>query len=260
MTIKILFMGRKEVSAKALEWLNSKPNVEVIGVLTDSHLNVSPTAQVAKKLGIPTLQFHETLEKLKNGDIKFDLGVSVLFWRKLKDEFLTVPSLGIINFHPAPLPYYKGTAGYNLAILEGREDWACSAHYVDEEIDTGDIIKVDWFDIDAESETAQSLERKSTDVLYGLFESVVEKALTKEGKLETTPNRGGVYTSRSTMEEMKKVLDGDDLERKVRAFWFPPYDGAYIEMNGNRYTLVSQKLLRDLAPEGASSLFSSPSK
>lgn len=260
MKIKVLFMGRKQVSADALDWLSSNPNVEVVGVLTDSHLSVSPTSQMAQKLELPLLEFEQALEKIRSDDIQFDLGVSVLYWRKLRDEFLTKPKLGVINFHPAPLPNYKGTAGYNLAILEGRVDWACSAHYVDQEIDTGDIIKVDWFNIDEKAETAQSLENKSTKVLLNLFKSVVERALVAEARLETTPNRGGTYTSRAEMEEMKKVSEGDDLERKVRAFWFPPYDGAYIEVDGKRYTLVSQKLLQDLAPEGTSSLFSSPSK
>lgn len=260
MKIKVLFMGRKQVSADALEWLYSNPNVEVVGVLTDSHLNVSPTTQMAQKLGLPLLEFEQALEKVQADDIQFDLGVSVLYWRKLRGEFLTAPKLGVINFHPAPLPDYKGTAGYNLAILEGRGDWACSAHYVDEEIDTGDIIKVDWFQIDDELETAQSLEKKSTEVLFNLVKAVIRRALATEGKLETTPNRGGTYTSRAEMEAMKRVSEGDDLERKVRAFWFPPYDGAYIEVEGKRYTLVSQKLLQDLAPTGTSSLFSSPSK
>ena len=47
--MKILFMGRKQVAADALSYLLTLENVEVVGVLTDSHLDVSPTSDVAKK-------------------------------------------------------------------------------------------------------------------------------------------------------------------------------------------------------------------
>ncbi|WP_417656296.1 formyltransferase family protein [Pseudidiomarina aestuarii] len=260
MVVRVLFMGRKQVAADALEWLMMRNDVEIVGVLTDDHLSISPTTEVALKYGLEVFDFETTLSRLKAGTLQFDLGVSMLFWRKFRDEYISVPKLGIINFHPAPLPEYKGTAGYNLAILEGRSDWACSAHYVDEEIDTGEIIKVSWFDIDSESETAQSLERKSTNQLLDLYTEIVTNVLVRREKLETSPNLGGKYTSRADMEAMKKVVEGDDLERKVRAFWFPPYDGAYIEIDEERYTLVSRRLLEILAPVGSSSLFSSPSK
>ena len=36
------------------------------------------------------------------------------------------------------------------------------------------------------------------------------------------------------------------LDVKIRAFWFPPYDGAYIEKNGKKYTLVDKEILDSL--------------
>jgi methionyl-tRNA formyltransferase len=43
------------------------------------------------------------------------------------------------------------------------------------------------------------------------------------------------------------VRPGDDLERKLRAFWYPPYRGAVIEVEGRRLTLVDDALLAELA-------------
>ena len=48
-------------------------------------------------------------------------------------------------------------------------------------------------------------------------------------KLPTTPNIGGRYVSRDEMEATKQIHDGDNIEKKIRAFWFPPYDGAYVK-------------------------------
>jgi len=102
---KILFMGRKRLSANLLRLLSSQNGIEIVGVLTDSHLQGSPTAAAAKELGLPLYTFDTALEAMKEGRLKYDLGLSVLYWRKLRDEFLTVPRLGTINFTPPMLPY-----------------------------------------------------------------------------------------------------------------------------------------------------------
>jgi len=49
------------------------------------------------------------------------------------------------------------------------------------------------------------------------------------------------------MESMKEIdLENDDIDLKIRAFWFPPYNGAYIEVKGNKYTLINNFILRQL--------------
>lgn len=257
---KVLFLGRKPVAARALEYIIGRGEVKVVGVLTDDHLSLSPTAEVAVSHGIPVFSYAEALAALREGRLRFDIGVSMLYWKKLKDEFLSIPSRGVINFHPAPLPQYKGTAGYNLAILEGRRSWAVTAHYMDEDIDTGGIIRILEFDINDETETAQSLERKSQPMLLSLFKQVMDAALRSETTLSVTPNIGGKYVSRDEMEAMKEVKHGDDLSRKIRAFWFPPYDGAYQIIDNNKYTLVDRTILDSLGDPDSSSLFTAPKK
>lgn len=252
---KILFMGRKGVSATLLRYFSEHEDIEVVGVLTDSHLQGSPVAKVANELGLPLFTYDEALELIKNGKLNFDLGVSVLYWKKLKDEFLSEPVKGIINFHPAPLPEYKGTGGYNLAILESRTSWAVTAHYIDENIDTGRIIECFSFNIDQENETAVSLEEKSMIEIEGLAKKITIRAVNEDSYLPSIKNEGGRYISRDEMEAMKAVLPGDDVDRKIRAFWFPPYDGAYIEIEQKKYTLVSREILEKIAPSDVTSLF-----
>lgn len=249
-------MGRKNVAARCLEYLAARPGIEVVGVITDSHLSISPAAEVARKNGMPILTYDEALAATSQGRLRFDLGISMLYWRKLKGEFISHPKRGVINFHPAPLPQYKGTAGYNLAIMEGLSEWATTAHYIDESIDTGPLIEVSKFLISRHTETAQSLEATCQQKLFEQFVRVFNQAAKTSALLPTTPNGPGRYVSRAEMEAMKRVQDGDDLDRKARAFWFPPYDGAYIEIDGRRYTLVSRDMLQAMAPPGSSSLFS----
>lgn len=257
--IKTLFMGRKKVAANCLEWLYATSGFDVIGVVTDSHLAESCTSQVASRLGIPLLDYDSASKLAESLDI--DLGISVLYWRKLKGEMLLPRSkYGCINFHPAVLPEYKGCAGYNIAILEGLLTWGSSCHYVDERIDTGGIIDVVNFTIDDVSETAKSLEAKTLSAMELQFKEVMNRLLLSSGSLEVSPNVGGRYFSRKDMENMKRIVPGDDPERKARAFFFPPYDGAWVEVNGQKVNVISTSVLRSLAEPLTSSLFTEASE
>ena len=83
----------------------------------------------------------------------------------------------------------------------------------------------------------------------------------EKGRLETleVDNSKGTYISRKQMNDMKKIteedLESEDLDVKVRAFWFPPYDGAYIEKNGKKYTLVDKEILDTLVDKDTTALF-----
>lgn len=85
----------------------------------------------------------------------------------------------------------------------------------------------------------------------------IELVISDPANVETRPNGAGLYVSRPEFESMKRLdFERDDIPRKIRAFWFPPYDGAYVEIGGARYTLVDRSILDGLADPNASSLFS----
>lgn len=241
---RLLFMGRKTYGAQALEW-SVNNGWDVVAVVTDNHHETSPTAQVAKKYGLNLLDYEGLMESISSEQLNFDLAVSYVYWRILKKPLIKIPELGIINFHPAPLPDLRGTGGFNIAILENHKEFGVTAHYLDEGIDTGPIIEVDKFDIDPHEETAQSLEKKSHDRMVKLFKKTL-KRIVKQGVLPSTPMKGGRYLSRKAMEEMKRINPGDNIDTKIRAFWFPPYDGAYVELDGKRYTLLNRRILEEL--------------
>jgi methionyl-tRNA formyltransferase len=136
--------------------------------------------------------------------------------------------------------------GYNVAILEGMGEWGVSAHYVDAEIDTGDLIEVERFPLDPDSATAFSLDLESQERLFELFRRVMDRLLGGQ-ELPRTPQGEGRYVSAEEFQELRRVRPGDDLERKLRAFWYPPYPGAVVEVAGRELTLVDERLLAELA-------------
>ena len=133
-----------------------------------------------------------------------------------------------------------------MAILEGRDEWGVSCHFVDERFDTGDLVEVERFPIDSGGETAFSLDLASQERLLELFQRVMTRALAGE-ELPRTPQGEGRYVTRKEFDELRRVRPGDDLERKLRAFWYPPHPGAVIELDGRLLTLVDERLLAETA-------------
>jgi methionyl-tRNA formyltransferase len=175
-----------------------------------------------------------------------DLVISFLFWGLIREPLLSLGRIGCLNFHPAPLPDLRGVGGYNVAILEGMREWGVSCHFVDAGFDTGDLVEVDRFAIDPDRETAFSLDLTSQRQLVGLFQRVIGRVLAGD-ELPRAPQGPGRYVDRDEFERLRRVGPGDDLDRKLRAFWYPPYPGAVVEVNGRDVTLVDERLLAELA-------------
>ena len=187
-------------------------------------------------------------DELYDGSLgEVDLVVSFLFPKIIRPPLIELPRVACLNFHPAPLPDLRGLGGFNVAILEGLAEYGVSVHHVDETLDTGDIVEVERFPIDPDRETAWSLDLKSQERLLGLFERTRRTRCSTARSSRATPQGEGRYVTREEFESLRIVRPGDPPEqtaRRIRAFWYPPFDGAVLELDGRRYTLVDRPLLR----------------
>ena len=240
-------MGKhKRSAARALTRLVAA-GVEVVGVVAPGPDALTRDAQrvdlVAETHGLPLVSESELYASPPEG---VDLVLSFLFWKRIREPLISLGRIGCLNFHPAPLPDFRGLGGINVAILEGCEEWGVSCHFVDERFDSGDLVEVERFPIDGRAETAFSLDLKSQERLLGLFERVIGRALSGR-ELPRVPQGEGRYVTRKEFEALRAVRPGDDLDRKVRAFWYPPYPGAELELEGRRLTLVDESLLAQVA-------------
>jgi methionyl-tRNA formyltransferase len=244
-------MGKDKPSViRGLRFLvqNDVEIAAVVGPRTEGDA-ASSLAATASALGLPVCTDEDLYRQIEAGELDVDLVVSFLFWKRIRGPLLVASRLGCINLHPAPLPDFRGVSGYSIAICEGLDAWGVSAHFVDEAFDTGDLIEVRRFPIDAATETALTLERKSQIVLLQLFEDVISGVLRGEA-LPRSPQGEGRYVSREEFERLRRIDPADtpeDVERKIRAFWYPPHGGAYVDLQGVEYTLVDARLLREIA-------------
>lgn len=236
----------KRSAARALDWLVGE-GCEVVAVVASEPDRFTREEQrvdlVAERHGLPLVTDDELYADPPE-DV--DVVISFLFWKLIREPLVSLGRIGCLNFHPAPLPDLRGLGGYNVALLEGMSEWGVSCHFVDEDFDTGDLVEVEGFPIDPDSATAFSLDLESQERLVGLFQRVMARALAGE-ELPRTPQGAGRYVDRAELEELRRVRPGDDLERKLRAFWYPPYPGAVVELDGRELTLVDEQLLAEVA-------------
>lgn len=245
--MNIVFMGKdKPHVIKGLDYLIKK-NVTILTVVAKKSNDPNSLFTYAKKRGLTVSSPESIYKYIANLHKPVDLAISYLFWKKIKPDLLN-SKLGCINFHPAPLPEFRGVGGYNMAIYEEVRTWGVSAHFVDNSFDTGDIIKVNRFTIVPENETAFSLEKKTQKKLYELYIEVIDTILINK-KLPRYPQSKGRYITMKEFNTMRAISQKDTtdiIDKKIRAFWFPPYPGAYIEIKNKKYTLINEYILQDL--------------
>ena len=245
--MRVVFMGKSKRSAVgALDWLVGR-GVEVAAVVAPEPDALTHELQrldlAADRHGLPLVS---EAQLYADPPADVELVISFLFWNLIREPLISLGRVGCLNFHPAPLPHFRGVGGYNVAILEGLPDWGVSCHFVDEHFDTGDLVEVERFPIDREAETAFSLDLKSQEHLLGVFERVLQRVLDGD-ELARTPQGDGRYVTRAEFDELRVVRPGDDLPRKLRAFWYPPWPGAVLDVDGRRVTLVDERLLAEVA-------------
>ena len=116
---------------------------------------------------------------------QFDLGVSYCYPRKITEPLLSTPKMGFVNYHPAPLPKYKGPTELKEAVKNKEMHWGVTVHFMDENYDTGDIIKVKKIELHEPPVSEQELGPISHYFLFQLFKETLMDIY--EGKLDSIP-------------------------------------------------------------------------
>jgi len=242
----VIFMGSKPGSVVALSILLDR-GWDVKYVVTTKHISDKWTGdctltKLANDNKIPIV-----LQKDIPRDQELDFVLSYMFRYRVRNDVISLAKKAALNFHPAPLPDFFGWGSYNIAIIEDSEDYGCTCHYMVEEFDSGTIVKINRFPIDAKKETAYSLEQKTQEEMIRLFLDFCQLA-EENSKLASIPQDKSKheFITRDKLEIIRKIpdcADDETIEKYARAFWYPPYEGAYIEVN-KRYFDVIPKIAR----------------
>lgn len=237
---KVIFMAKETQSSKlALQYLIDT-RVEIVRAVirkTDYELQT-----ICCINNIIMCKEEDLLSDYRKGKLDVDYIIS-FYWKRIGCDILQIPDKGSINFHPGPLPEARGS-GYHIAILENWGYWGVTAHFMDKELDTGAIIECRRFPI-ADEIINRDLVQIAHKQLLLLFKDIVNMIL--ENKcFSAVLQENGRYFSLMDLENRKQICESDSIEeidRKIRAFWNPPYNGAQIEIKGKNYTIINEDIL-----------------
>ncbi len=195
--LKVVFMGTPEFAVATLDAI-VKANYEVVGVITapdkpagrGRKLNESAVKKYAVSKGLhlmqPTnLKNADFLEELKS--LQADIQVVVAF-RMLPKAVWNMPKHGTFNLHASLLPNYRGAAPINWAIINGETKTGVTTFFIDEKIDTGNIILREETRI-GDDEILASLHDRLMQIGSALVVKTLD--LINSGKVETIaqPNK-----------------------------------------------------------------------
>lgn len=137
-------------SHRAFEKIIEDENIEIkfIAPRTDSYDDT--LLNFSKKYNIP---YHKGI-KVNSDDFyelaksyNCDLFVSMSFNQIFRNRIINLPRLKTINCHAGKLPFYRGRNILNWALINDEKEFGITVHYMDEGIDTGDIIMQKTFPI-----------------------------------------------------------------------------------------------------------------
>src|SRR5574344_408879 len=182
--LKVVFMGTPEFSVPILEMLIE--NTNVIGVVSREDAEVgrkriltpSPVKACALKHGIKVFTPH----RLKNEyedilNLSPDIIITCAYGQIVPKIVLDYPLYGCINVHGSVLPKYRGASPIQTAIMNGEEKTGITIMYMDESLDTGNIITYDFMPIE-DTDTYGTLSNKlsilSRDLLLKTLPKIIE--------------------------------------------------------------------------------------
>src|SRR5438034_2467119 len=262
--MRIVFIGTGEIGVPTLRALE-KSEHELIGVVTQPDKPVGRaqriTAPPIKKaltrssgceatespaaaaqppllavLQPAQIKDRESIEEIRA--VAPDVIVVMAYGQILPRAVLEIPKVACLNLHASLLPRWRGAAPIQAAIAAGDRKTGITAMYMDEGLDTGDILLPHTIDI-LPIDTGGALH----DRLAGVApETLLESLdLLAKGKAPRAPQDNSLATYAPKLKREDGKIDwsepADAIERKIRAF--DPWPGAFMKLGGRNLKIFS---------------------
>jgi len=253
--LKTIFMGTPEFAIPSLKAVFQNTDLKLIFTKEDKRnargnkIIYSPVKQFGLDNDIEVIQpkrmkDEEVIDKIK--EVNPDLIVVVAYGKILPKEIIDIPKYGIINVHSSLLPKYRGASPIHSAILNGDKESGVSIMYIEEGLDSGDVILKETCEI-TEDDTLGTLH----DRLKELGAIGLEKALklieVGEVKAEKQDDSKATFVKPITKEQAK--IDWNNTKEVIfnQIRGLNPFPGAYThnEKNENIKIYKSEKLEKE---------------
>ena len=240
---RVVFMGTPDFSVPVLEKLIENTNVVLVVTKKDAYvgrkkvLTESPVAIYAHEHNIEVYKpnkLKEDYEYILNK--KPDIIITCAYGSIVPKVVLDYPSYGCINVHASLLPKYRGASPIVASILNGEKETGITIMYMDEGIDTGNIIMSRSIEIE-DNDNSLSLSNKLSLLGANLLIDTLPKIFEGENFDIPQDNEEATYVGMLKREDERIDFNNsvENIKNQVRAFSPEPY--AFINIDDTEYKI-----------------------
>jgi methionyl-tRNA formyltransferase len=250
--MRIVFIGTGEIGVPTLRALQQSGH-ELVGIVTQTDKPVGRTQKITAppiKAALPGTKM-SILQPAKIKDSRAieeiralapDAIVVMAYGQILPRAVLEIPGIACLNLHASLLPRWRGAAPIQAAIAAGDRESGITVMYMDEGLDTGDILLQRKIDI-SPSDTGGSLHDRLAEVApEALLESL---SLLAAGNAPRIPQDKSLATYAPKLNREDGRLNWNEtaeaIERKIRAY--DPWPGAFTEFNNRKLKIFAGSIV-----------------
>lgn len=245
--LRIAYAGDRDISVWVLDHLQAQ-GIQPLALLVSDPERASHADELRRRCEhlapdhvLVGSSFREPQHMDLLSSLALDLVVSIHFPYIYPDEVLRLPRQGVLNLHPAYLPYNRGWHTPSWGLLEDTPLGA-TLHFMDAGVDTGDIVAQSML-TPSPGDTADSLYAKLKSVELELFRAAWPSIATGSyERIPQQPDAGTVHKRRDLFKPEVQRIDLDvpvsprALLRRLRALTTNAVaEAAYYEVDGTRY-------------------------
>ena len=250
--MRIVFIGTGEIGVPTLRALLNSEH-EVVAVVTqpdkrvgrEQRIEPPPIKKEIAKTRIPILQPARIKDQQATEEIRDfapDVVVVVAYGQILPRDVLEIPRLACLNLHASLLPRWRGAAPIQAAIAAGDCETGITAMYMDEGLDTGDILLQRSVEI-LPNDTGGSLHDRLAQIApEALLESL---RLLSAGNAPRIAQDNARATYASKLKREHGLIDWSEsaeaIERKIRAY--NPWPGAFMKLDHQNLKVFSASVV-----------------
>jgi methionyl-tRNA formyltransferase len=250
--MRIVFIGSGDIGVPTLQALLTSEH-EVVGIVTQPDKPVGraqlieppPIKKVLAGVKISTFQPVRIKERQAIEEIRAlvpDVIVVAAYGQILPRDVLEIPNVACLNLHASLLPRWRGAAPIQAAIAAGDQETGITVMYMDERLDTGDILLQRQIDIpptDTGGSLHDRLAKIAPDALLDSLGLLVKSSAPRIPQ----DNTRVTYAPKLKREDGKIDWSepADVIERKIRAF--NPWPGAFTKLDGPNLKIFSASIV-----------------
>src|SRR5256886_1260728 len=252
--MRVLFIGTGEIGVPVLRWLIESEEHELIGVVTqpdkpvgrEQRIEAPPVKAALAGRDVPVFQPKRIKSEEALAEIRAlapDVIAVMAYGQILSRTILEIPRRACLNLHASLLPRHRGAAPIQAAIVAGDRETGISVMYMDEGLDTGDVMLQTRIEI-APDETGGSLHDRLAKIAPAALQEAL--ALLATGTAPRLAQDSSAATYAPKLEREDGQIDWSEpaalIERKIRAF--DPWPGAFTILRDEAGTERKLKVFR----------------